>query len=152
MNRFTLVWLNLLMSVVCAGVFIGALALVSLINRWRFAGGASPGHEIAFPYAAILLVEAIGIIAAWIAFARRLPLTGRDRWKAGWLGSLPIWGAGLLCWAGAGAIFVMNYSNPSDPTAASVAVLGLLGLLAMVAASVCVLVVVWTRPRTPAAG
>lgn len=152
MHRYTLLWLNLLLSLVCIVVFIGSLVLVGLFNQWHFATGGAPGAALPFPYAVIVLAEAVLLLGTWIAFARWLRVTGTARWRVGWIGSLPLWGVGLLCWLGAGVIGVLEALHPNDSSPATVWVLGAVGLLAFLAAVACVLIVVWTKPRQAVAG
>jgi hypothetical protein len=136
-NGLHLALLNIGLAAFCATSFLAVLLGVSWLNRIMLARGGSPSAELPFPYPLLLLFYVIVFLVAWIRFGQRLPAGGQKRLLTAFVGAAPLFGLGLLGYAGAVGALFLNSLDPNRMPAASFIVFSGISTLILLAGFTC---------------
>ena len=129
--------LNAALAVFSVASFMGVLFVVSWLNQLRLADH-SASSELPFPYPALMLLDAMLFLVAWIWFGRRLPNVGRERFITALVGAAPLFGLSLLGYAGVLGGLVFEQVSPGRIPVGSFFVFGGIATLILFAGMTCV--------------
>lgn len=147
-NGLRLTLLNGGLSLFSAVSFLGILMGVSAFNQYQYSRGQNASSEVPFPFAVLLLIDAVLFVATWIWFGRRLPQAGRARWVATLVGAGPLFLFSAMAYLGAIVAMIWGFFDPEQVPVASVFVLGGIATLILLAGIICVALTFWSHRPT----